>query len=192
VSGATVLALGEADVFEKTLFTKQAVSTVRYADPAAWIVATAVARALAAAPEAVKAAGDRIGVVVTSPRGPVETMTWIATATREGYSSPLRYPATNPGSLAGVACIALTLRGPTLVLTMPPAQGAPLAITLGARWIARGDVALALVASCRDHGEPGKHTARCLLVGGASSAPALDDARDGRWLSGGDGGSTVE
>ena len=113
-------------------------ATVRYADPSAWIVATAAARALAAAPQAVTTAGDRIGVVVTSPRGPIETMAWVASAAREGYSSPLRYPATNPGSLAGVACIALTLRGPTLVLTMAPGQGGALAVVLGERWISEG------------------------------------------------------
>ena len=153
--------------------------------------ATAAARAFAAAPEAVAAAGDRVGVVVTSPRGPVETMAWVAQATREGFSSPLRYPATNPGSLAGVTCIALCLRGPTLVLTMPPAQGAPLGLLLGQRWMARGDVAIALVATCWEQA-PGKHAARCLLLGGPSNAKPFDPAGDGSWLAASDARSVPE
>jgi hypothetical protein len=178
----TTLGRAEADRFEKSLFRPQAVTTVRYADPAAWVVATAAARACAAARDAVAAAGERVGVVVTSPRGPVETMAWVASAAREGFSSPLRYPATNPGSLAGVTCIALCLRGPTLVLTMPPAQGAPLGLLLGKRWIARGDVVLALVAASWEQ-SPGKHVARCLLVG-PSGAPQSDPEDDRLWLSG--------
>jgi hypothetical protein len=39
--GYAALARGEADGLEKSLFRPQALSTVRYADPAAWAVATA-------------------------------------------------------------------------------------------------------------------------------------------------------
>ncbi len=130
----------------------------------------------------VAAAGDRIGVVVTSPRGPVETRAWIASATREGSSSPLRFPASNPGSLAGVTCIALGLRGPTLMLTMPAAEGAALGLLLGERWIARGDVALVVVASCVERA-PGKNLARCVVVGGAPGG-ALDPQGEASWLAG--------
>ena len=48
-----------------------------------------------------------MGVLVTSPRGPVETIEAVAQAAREGFSSPLRYPASNPGSLAGVTANAV-------------------------------------------------------------------------------------
>ena len=179
----TTLARGEADVFERALFRSQVLTTVRYADPAAWVVATAAARAFAAVPETVAAAGDRVSVVVTSPRGPVETMAWMASATREGSSSPLRFPASNPGSLAGVTCIVLGLRGPTLMLTMAPGQGVPLALRLSEQWMARGDVTLALVAACWEQA-PGKHVARCLLVGGPSSPTPDHPAEDGAWLAG--------
>ncbi|HEY3818894.1 MAG TPA: hypothetical protein VGL81_17105 [Polyangiaceae bacterium] len=182
MSGPTTLARSEADAFERGLFKQQTLTTVRYADPVAWIVATAAVRAFGAAHDAVVAAGDRVGVVVTSARGPVETMAWVATAARDGFSSPLRYPATNPGSLAGVTCIALGLRGPTLVLTMPPEQGARLGLVLGERWIARGDVLLALVATCWEP-SPGKQAARCMLVGAGAGGPPVDAATDGAWLA---------
>jgi hypothetical protein len=186
MSDLSILARGEADELERELFDRRALATVRYADPAAWTVATAAARAIAAAREAVTAAGDAIGVLVTSPRGPVETIAAVAQAAREGFSSPLRYPASNPGSLAGVTCIALGLRGPTLMLTMPPLEGAPLGLLLGGRWIERGDVPLVVVAACRER-SPGKHTARCLLLGRAAAGAdggSIDRARDGAWLAG--------
>jgi hypothetical protein len=186
MSDLSILARGEADELERELFEKRALATVRYADPAAWTVATATARAFAAARSEVTAAGDAIGVLVTSARGPVETIAAVAQAAREGFSSPLRYPASNPGSLAGVTCIALGLRGPTLMLTMPPAEGAPLGLLLGGRWIERGDVPIVVVATCRER-SPGKHTARCLLLGRArepSATGSLDRLRDGAWLAG--------
>jgi hypothetical protein len=150
------------------------------------VVATAAARAMAGARDAVAAAGEGVGVLVTSPRGPVETIAAVAQAAREGFSSPLRYPASNPGSLAGVTCIALGLRGPTLVLTMPPADGAAVGLVLGGRWIERGDVPLAVVAACWER-SPGRPTARCVLLGRAAKPDeggSLDRSRDGAWLAG--------
>jgi hypothetical protein len=190
MTALALLARGEADDFEKPLFDKQAVNTVRYADHAAWVVATATARAFAAARDAVTAADDRVGVIATSARGPVETMGWVGNAAREGYSSPLRYPATNPGSLAGVTCILLGLRGPTLVLTMPTASGAPLATALGGSWIARGDVPLVVTAASWERA-PGKHAARCVLLGAASAGPAYDAMVDGAWLAATEAGSKL-
>jgi hypothetical protein len=95
----------------------------------------------------------------------------------------MRYPASNPGSLAGVTCIALGLRGPTLVLTMPPAEGAPVGLLLGGRWIERGDVPLVLVGACWER-SPGKPRARCLLLGRGAGAAPIDPARDAAWLAG--------
>jgi hypothetical protein len=186
MSGLRILARGEADDLERALFDRRALTTVRYADPAAWVVATAAARAIAEARAAAAAAGDGVGVLVTSPRGPVETIAAVAQAAREGFSSPLRYPASNPGSLAGVTCIALGLRGPTLMLTMPPEDGAPVGLLLGGRWIDRGDVPLALVAACWER-SPGKPRARCLLLGRAAKVDeglSLDRTRDAAWLAG--------
>ena len=101
MSDLWILARGEADELERGLFDKRALTTVRYADPAAWVVATAAARAMAGARDAVAAAGEGVGVLVTSPRGPVETIAAVAQAAREGFSSPLRYPASSPGSPRG-------------------------------------------------------------------------------------------
>ena len=52
--------------------------------PAAWITATAVANALDPVREAVTAAHDRAGLVVTSAEGPVEAMGALAGSSRAG------------------------------------------------------------------------------------------------------------
>ena len=68
----------------------------------------------------VSAAKDCIGVVAVSSHGPIETLRRVAEdAARSGFASPLRYPASNPGSVAG-DLIHPFLQGPTLNLLMEP------------------------------------------------------------------------
>jgi hypothetical protein len=156
-------------------FQAAAVKAIRYADPAAWRVVAAVADA--ASP--VRAAGDRVGVVVTSADGPVEAMAAMCEAARGGSSSPIRFPASNAGSLAGLACIALGFRGPTLMLTMPPARGVPIALLLAETWLTRGVADYVAVAA---HAQASG--ARCLLLGGDPQGPAAGlTPHDIAWLS---------
>ena len=84
-----VISRGQANELDKSLFTPQVIKTVRYADPAAWAVATAAARALAPVNEQVLLLKDSIGIIITSPHGPAETQAAIATAARDGTTSPL-------------------------------------------------------------------------------------------------------
>jgi len=159
-----VCSSGEASHVQKDLFDRQALAVVRYADPAAWVVATAVARALAARKDQVNAAKDRVGIVVASSHGPMETLRKVAEDARSGFASPLRYPASNPGSVAGVSCILFGLQGPTLNLLMKPTEGVPLGLLLSSRWLDRGAAAGMVVAACiRD--PRGQYLARCLLIG---------------------------
>ena len=114
--GFVVFSRGEALRLQKDLFDRQTLGAVRYADPAAWVLATATARALRRKKGEVSAAKDRIGVVVVSSHGPIETLRRVAEDARSGFASPLRYPASNPGSVAGVSSILFGLQGPTLNL----------------------------------------------------------------------------
>ena len=180
-----VLSSGEATHVQKELFDRQALGVVRYADPAAWVVATAVARALAPRKDQVIAARDRVGVVVVSSHGPIETLCKVAEDARSGFASPLRYPASNPGSVAGVSCILFGLQGPTLNLLSPPRDGVPVGLLLCDRWLKRGAAAYMVVAACiRD--PQGQYRARCLLVGG-DQAGAVQSVgyreADRNWLS---------
>jgi 3-oxoacyl-(acyl-carrier-protein) synthase len=163
-----VFSQGEAVRAQKDLFDRQTLATVRYADPAAWVLATAAARALAPKKDEVMAASDRVGVVVVSSHGPIETLSKVADDARSGFASPLRYPASNPGSLAGVSCILFGLQGPTLNLLMEPAAGVPLALFTAKRWLDRGVAAFMVVAACT-HDSGGKYLARCLLIGGGNA-----------------------
>jgi hypothetical protein len=176
---------GEADAPEMTLFPPQLKTVVRYADPTSWIAATAVARALSALPngEGSEHLRHGIGLVAVSEHGPADAVSAIAENAAQASSSPIRYPASNAGSLAGVSCIAHHLRGPTMVLTMPPAIGVPAALTLARAWTkSRRGVTMVVVVACMAT-EHRKYRMRCLLMGGAAvgaGAPATD--QDRQWL----------
>jgi hypothetical protein len=180
-----VVARGEADQAQRDLFRSAARTLVRYADPAAWVTATAIARALDPVRDVVAADHERVSLVVTSACGPVETMASVAEAARSGFASPLRYPAANPWSLAGVACILFELRGFTLSLTLPPAAGVPIGLLLAGRWLHHRAVPLVLVASCSLR-EPNRYLARCLVLARPASAlqPMAEDRSTAiAWLS---------
>jgi hypothetical protein len=178
-----------------------ALAAIRYADPASWATATAVAHAIAAERDAVLAAHDRVGVIVTSAEGPVEAMAAMNEAAKSGSSSPIRYPASNAGSLAGIPTIGFTFRGPTLMLTLPADRGAPVGLLLADAWLRRGHADYVVLAACGRVAD-GKPAARCLLLAaagkagvaldhdGAASGPmpqagraVLDRDRDAAWLA---------
>ena len=168
---------GEAGEANKSLFPREAVTTVRYADPAAWVMATAIALAVAPVREQASAARDRVAVLATSDHGPEETIAALARAAREGYSSPMRFPAGNPASLVGVPCILMGFRGPTLNLLMPPADGVPVAWFMAGQWL-QHDVARFVVAvACARRPDRG-YLARAVVLGRgeAGGGPAGCDA----------------
>ncbi len=180
---ARVIGKGEALAFQRARVEARvpaaqaaALKAIRYADPAAWICAMATASAI----ETATLEHDRVGVLVTSAEGPVEAMAAMREAARDGTSSPIRFPASNAGSLAGLTSIAFGFRGPTLVLTLPAARGVPVGLLLAEGWLQRGVVSAVVLTACaRREGGP---VARTLLLA-AEGAAALDRERDGAWLT---------
>jgi hypothetical protein len=168
---------GEATEAKRARFDAPAIVAIRYADPASWLTANAVANAMDPVREAVLAAHDRTGIVVTSAEGPVEAMAAMHEAALAGSSSPIRFPASNAGSLAGIPSIAFGFRGPTLMLTLPPDRGVPVGLLLAEAWLGRGVVSFVAVAACR-RGE-----ARCLILTTEPVGRPLDRERDPAWLS---------
>jgi hypothetical protein len=140
---------GEANSLHPELFEARARATVRYADPAAWITAAAVANAILNVRGKLGASLHEVGMIVVSDQGPAFTMAEVNAATSNGFSSPLRYAASSPGSLAGVACIALGFRGPTLNFTMLPDDGVPVALQLCAGWLSRRAAQYVVLATFR-------------------------------------------
>ena len=180
-----ILHRGEALEAKRDRFTAPAVKAIRYADPAAWMVATAIANATQTLSAELAEAHDRVGLIVTSAEGAVEATAAMAEAAREGSSSPIRFPASNAGSLAGLSSIAFGFRGPTLMLTMPPAGGVPVAVLLAQAWLRREIAAYVVIAACaQPAGE--RPRARCLLLGPtllASPDPPSDPGDDVAWLA---------
>ena len=133
----TVAGSGEAGSSQRDLFDARVRATVRYADPAAWTTATAVANALAGAGELLARWRHEIGIIAISDQGPGGTMAEVLAEGTKGFSQPMHYAAASPGTLVGVSCIAFGLRGPTMNLTMIPQEGIPVALTLCAGWLER-------------------------------------------------------
>jgi hypothetical protein len=193
-AGLVVAGRGEATEANRSRFDAPAIVAIRYADPAAWITATAVANAMGPLAAAVAAVRGQVGVVVNSAEGPVEAIAAITEAGRAGTSSPIRYPASNPGSLGGLTSIAFGFQGPSLVLTMPAARGVPVGLLLAEAWLRRGVAPYVVVASCDRQGwgapestpRPARPVARCLLLaapGTAAAGAPFDRERDGAWLA---------
>jgi hypothetical protein len=137
LSTLVVAGSGEANSLRPELFEARTRATVRYADPAAWITAAAVALAIHEVREQLASSLHEVGMVVVSDQGPASTMAEVNAATSIGFSSPLRYAAASPGSLAGVSCIAFGFRGPTLNFTMPLHDGVPTALQMCSGWLTR-------------------------------------------------------
>src|ERR1017187_8076674 len=133
----TVAGSGEAGASQRDLFDARVRAIVRYADPAAWTTATAVASALAGAEELLAKWRHEIGIIAISDQGPGGTMAEVQAEGTRGFSQPMHYAAASPGTLVGVSCIAFGLRGPTMNVTMAPQDGIPIALTLCAGWLER-------------------------------------------------------
>jgi hypothetical protein len=128
-----------------------------------------------------------IGVIAISDQGPGGSMAEVQTAATTGFSSPLHYAASSPGTLVGVSCIAFDLRGPTMNLTMDPRDGLPVALTLCAGWLKRKAAQLMVVAACRA-GTSGAIKSRAMLLAPSglleSGAPLTE--LELAWLAAGD------
>jgi hypothetical protein len=144
-----VVGSGEADSYRPDLFEAKVRATVRYADPAAWTTATAVAVALTGAASLLAEWRDEVGIITISDQGPSKSMAKMQADGATGFSSPLHYAASSPGTLVGVSCIAFGLRGPTMNLTMAPRDGVPVALIVCANWLARKVARFMVVAAHR-------------------------------------------
>ena len=159
----TVAGSGEAGASQRELFDARVRATVRYADPAAWTTAAAVASALAGAGELLAQWQHEIGMIAISDQGPGGTMAEVLAEGTKGFSQPMHYAAASPGTLVGVSCIAFGLRGPTMNLTMALRDGIPVALTLCAGWLERKIAKLMIVAAC-GAGSSGTMMSRAVLL----------------------------
>lgn len=180
VAGLDVAGSGAADSPQPDLIAPRARAVIRYADSAAWITAAAVARATTV--EWLAACSHDVAVVVVSDQGPADTMAQVQTAAEAGFSSPLRYAAASPGSLAGVSCIAFGFRGPTLNLAMPPADGMSTAMLMARGWLARGTARAVVVASFSGAANVSQARA-ALLMPGAGPVDGGDVTTVVQWLA---------
>ncbi|HEY8982092.1 MAG TPA: beta-ketoacyl synthase N-terminal-like domain-containing protein [Streptomyces sp.] len=149
-----------------------------YADPVAWLIVSAAEEALASCREAVLAEPDEVAVLVTSAGGALPTHERIVRDAARGLVSPLRFAGANPGILAGLTCITLGLRGPSLALEGRPGDAADTALTVAGDWLRTGQARSVLWVAYR-RGD-GAHTAGCVVL--RAQGPGDGDA-DGAALA---------
>lgn len=180
-----IIGTGEARQPQPEMFEARLRAVVRYADPAAWVSAAAVAQAIDSVKADVSAARDDVGVVVISNEGPQETLDALDEAAAAGSSSPLRFPAGNPGSLVGTTCILQGFRGPTMNFIMPAESGVPAGLVLAAGWLQRRVCPFVVVTACTRPDATGSRARSVLLSAqDRASEPVLPltDAETA-WLS---------
>ncbi|MEU0334493.1 polyketide synthase [Streptomyces sp. NPDC006193] len=138
-----------------------------YADPVAWLMAEAVARALEECAGAAPQRGGEVGVIGVSEHATRHTLRALADAVPRGRLSPMRFAGAGPGSLVGVVCSAFGFHGPVSMLPMPLAPAVPAARALCGDWLLGDppDAAHVLVVAHATTDE-GKHRAHCLVVSG--------------------------
>lgn len=158
-----VAASGDADSYRPDLFEPRIRATVRFADPAAWTTATAVAVAMSGAGDLAAEFRHETGMIAVSDHGPGAAMARVQSDGTSGFSSPLHYAASSPGTLAGVSAIAFGLRGPTMNLTMAPRDGVPIALAMCVGWLQRGAARFMVVAT-QYTGGSGAMTSRAILL----------------------------
>jgi len=180
----TVLGRGEAAAPLMELFDARTRNTVRFADAAAWIVASATAHAVKDCKE-LGDLRDAIGIVTVSSEGPQGAMAEVEEGGKEGFSSPLRYAASSPGSLAGVSCIAFGFRGPTLNVTMPLPEGIPVAAFMCSVWLSSQAAKMMVLATLKKTAS-GEKLGRALLLSPERNGGPGDllDAQALAWLEG--------
>ncbi|TDB81626.1 hypothetical protein [Micromonospora sp. KC721] len=138
-----------------------------YADPVAWLVADAVGAVFDAAGQSGKGTGTDVGVLAVSEYGTSHTMREVTAMRDRGRVSPLRFAGANPGSVAGLACIVHGLRGPSLMLSMPPPAARPTVALLARAWLT-GGVCRRVVVSEHERG-PAGHTVRTVVLTSAEA-----------------------
>jgi hypothetical protein len=134
-----------------------------YADPVAWLVVSALRAALGGAPSEVRSRVAEIGVLAVSEHGTRHTMRSVAASAARGRVSPLRFAGASPGSLAGLPCIVLGFRGPSLLLCMAPREAAGVAALTVSGWLASGQCRYAALAEHTAEGD--RHTVGGRILG---------------------------
>jgi hypothetical protein len=132
-----------------------------FADPVAWLVCDAVDRAVEESRQDLAGLRDQVGIIAVSEFATLGTMRSIAHTARNGRVSPLRFAGSNPGALAGVPCLSRGFRGPSLTLSMSPADGVEPAVAIASGLLSSGAASHLILAA---HTVGVEHVARCVIV----------------------------
>lgn len=133
-----------------------------YADPLSWLVLEAVERAMDDAKRPSLPERRDMGHLVVSDICTLHTMRELAGGIPDGRMSPLRFAGANPGQVCGLSSMLFGLNGPSMVLSMPPAEGVRPALTILRGWLSEA-LATAVILSLH-HVDPMGHNVSSTIL----------------------------
>lgn len=113
-----------------------------YADPLAWAVVDFSASLLNKVPEE---SLENVGIIVVSDYCSLATMRALSATSKDGKISPLKFAGANPGVVTGLTAIQYKLRGPSVTLTMNPANASKAVTSVARYWFKHSGVHSVLV-----------------------------------------------
>lgn len=103
------------------------------------------------------------GMIVVSDECSLSTIRELSRTAAQGTISPLRFAGASPSIVAGLPAIEQGIRGPTLALTMPPAQASGAIVAMTQYWIRYCRIDAVIAIAHDNQGEKG-HRFKGLVI----------------------------
>ncbi|HEX8092912.1 coronafacic acid synthetase [Jatrophihabitans sp.] len=138
-----------------------------FADPLSWLVAQSVEQAVAQCGAEVRSAAEEVGSLLISDVCSLTTMRQVAERVPSGRLSPLRFSGANPGVTATLPAMTFGFTGPSLTLSMTPADGLPWGLVIARCWLVSGQARHVVLASHRHEPDAGHQVDSAVLTASA-------------------------
>jgi hypothetical protein len=142
-----------------------------YATPVAWATANFVQSLIE---DEGGIAPHHTGMIVVSDECSLSTIRELSRTAAQGSISPLRFAGASPSIVAGLPALEQGIRGPTLCLTMPPAQASSAIVALINYWIRYNNI-VSVIAIAHYKLDESRHLFEGLIARSVITLDSLGD-----------------